>query len=155
MEPVVFDRIKVSSGMPEMAEYFSLYSATEWNKGHQLSPGAFYRSLQGSWYMIGVYFEGRLVGFGRIISDGILHAHIVDLMVHPDFQGCGIGSMVLGLLVDQCRRVGIPNIRLFSEKGKTEFFVKNGFKVRMPDCSGMEYVLDENNEKPLHDAPNE
>lgn len=41
------------------------------------------------------YDGSRLVGFGRVVSDRVLHAMIYDMIVLPGYQGKGIGTMVL------------------------------------------------------------
>jgi len=42
------------------------------------------------------------VGFGRIVTDGILHAMVYDLITDPEYQGSGVGSEVLRMLVAKC-----------------------------------------------------
>ncbi|KAK2988952.1 hypothetical protein RJ640_026220 [Escallonia rubra] len=44
-------------------------------------------------------FNGRLVGFGRAISDFGLTASIYDVMVMPTLQGRGIGRMIVQRLI--------------------------------------------------------
>ncbi|KAL3653372.1 hypothetical protein CASFOL_003053 [Castilleja foliolosa] len=43
--------------------------------------------------------NGRLIGFGRAVSDLALTASIYDVMVHPDLQGRGIGRMIVKRIV--------------------------------------------------------
>lgn len=43
--------------------------------------------------------DGRLVGFVSAISDGVLSAHIPLLEVLPEFQGRGIGSQLMRLVL--------------------------------------------------------
>lgn len=88
--------------------------------------------------MVSVYKEKSLIGFGRVLSDGILHAFIVDLIVDPHYQGCGIGKMILNNLVDKCKLAGIPDIQLFCANGKKEFYTKQGFRPRPDGAPGME-----------------
>ncbi|WP_219413051.1 GNAT family N-acetyltransferase [Pseudonocardia nigra] len=41
-------------------------------------------------------FEGeRLVGFANVAWDGGVHAFLVDVMVEPERQGCGLGAAVV------------------------------------------------------------
>src|ERR1043165_7502295 len=43
----------------------------------------------------------RLVAFVNVISDGIGVAFLLDLMVHPDFQGRGLGKSLVELVVSE------------------------------------------------------
>lgn len=41
-------------------------------------------------------WEGnRLIGFARATSDGIYRATIWDVVIHPDYQGAGLGSKLV------------------------------------------------------------
>lgn len=133
-------RITIDNSLPDKVKYFELFYRIEANSDYSMSPGLLYESLRRSWFMISVYYEERLIGFGRVISDGVIYALVVDFRVDPDYQGCGIGRMILRGLVQKCREAGIPDILLFSTKGKTDYYVRNGFRARPLDAPGMEYV---------------
>ncbi len=130
--------LRVKSGLPERAEYFKLFDSTGWNHEYNLSPWLLHQSLHNSWYMISVRNGKSLIGFGRVLSDGVLHAFIVDLMVLPDYQRCGVGKLILSKLVDKCKLAGIPDIQLFCANGKKEFYTKQGFRPRPDGAPGME-----------------
>jgi len=90
--------------------------------------------------MLGAYDGEQLVGFGRLVSDGILHAMIYELIVLPQYQGQGIGGEILGMLVEKSREAGVRDIQLFSARGKRDFYEKRGFRARPDDAPGMQYV---------------
>jgi len=79
----------------------------------------------------------RLVGFGRVVSDGVLYGMIYDMIVEPTHQGRGIGSEILRRLVERCRAAGLRDIQLFSARGKAPFYGKRGFENRPDDAPGM------------------
>jgi GNAT superfamily N-acetyltransferase len=64
------------------------------------------------------------------------------MIVHPEYQGRGIGTQILHLLVDWCERAGIRDIQLFCARGKLKFYEKNGFIPRPEDAPGMQYKRD-------------
>ena len=45
--------------------------------------------------LVTAWFNGRLIGLGNALSDGHLVVYYPHLIVHPDFQGKGIGKLIL------------------------------------------------------------
>ncbi len=72
------------------------------------------------------YSDGVLVGFGRTVDDGKYYASIVDLIVHPEFQGKGIGSSILAYLKDALD--GYIFTTLTTAVGKGSFYEQQGWK---------------------------
>lgn len=72
------------------------------------------------------YSDGVLVGFGRTVDDGKYYASIVDLIVHPEFQGEGIGSSILTYLKDSLE--GYIFTTLTTAVGKESFYEQQGWK---------------------------
>lgn len=123
---------------PDSASFFALFETTGWNATYRLSADDLAHAIETSWAVICAYEEGRLVGFGRVMCDGKVHAFILDMIVAPDRQDRGIGSEILKRLVAQCRSAGIRDIQLFSAKGKSGFYKKHGFRLRPEDAPAME-----------------
>ena len=123
---------------PPAVDYGRLFETTGWNTAYQASPQELHQAISDSWYVLSAYEKGRLVGFGRIISDGVLYALICDLIVNPTCQGQGIGSTLLAKLIERCRSRGIRVIWLFAAKGKSAFYKKFGFHKRPADAPGMQ-----------------
>ncbi|MFT3740868.1 MAG: GNAT family N-acetyltransferase [Breznakibacter sp.] len=132
------NNLHVEEGLPEIDGYFDLFETTGWNDGYKFTKKELEQAIGNSWYSISVYRSGTLIGFGRIISDGVHHAFIVDLIIHPDFQGKRIGSEILDRLVKKCKDSKIRDIQLFSAKGKFGFYEKLGFEKRPGNAPGME-----------------
>ena len=123
---------------PTPAEYFALFEATGWNDSYHLTPLDLAKALKGSVFMVSAYDEGRLVGFGRVVTD-FIHAMIYDLIVAPDHQHQGIGGEILDRLVGRCYEAHIRDIQLFCATGKREFYERHGFQARPDDAPGMQY----------------
>ncbi|MDE6220441.1 MAG: GNAT family N-acetyltransferase, partial [Lachnospiraceae bacterium] len=88
----------------------------------------------------------QTVGMGRLIGDGLYYV-IVDVVVHPAFQGMGIGGKIVDMMIAYVDREtpceGRSSVQLIAEKGKETFYEKRGFK-RIPHdfCgSGMRKVI--------------
>jgi GNAT superfamily N-acetyltransferase len=131
---------EVRADFPASDQFWALYQTTGWNDNYHLSPEELGRAIRASWHVIAAYDGGQLVGFGRVVSDGVLHAMIYEMIVAPDHQGRGIGARILQQLVQHCREAGIRDIQLFCARGKRGFYEKYGFMARPDDGPGMQYV---------------
>lgn len=125
---------------PEKQEYALLFETTGWNRKYQMTADQLFQAISNSWHVVSAYNRDQLIGFGRIISDGIQHALLLDLIVLPEYQNRGIGRTILNRLVKHCLKAKICDIQLFSARGKTEFYIRNGFALRPSDAPGMEYT---------------
>lgn len=130
--------IILSDDLPSREAFFTLFESTGWNKEYQLDADQLHSAMHHSWTMVAAYDGERLVGFGRVVSDGILHALIVDLIVLPEAQGRGIGTTMLRELVARCRKAGVRDIQLFCARGQAGFYEKHGFQPRPVDAPGMQ-----------------
>ena len=124
--------------LPTATQFFELFETTGWNAKYELSKEELFTALKNSWYTISVLDNNQLVGFGRIICDGVEHALILDVIIHPKRQDEGIGKEVMGKLVSKCKEHKIRDIQLFSAKDKAGFYEKLGFKSRAEHSPGME-----------------
>jgi ribosomal protein S18 acetylase RimI-like enzyme len=128
----------MSNDLPDREAFFTLFETTGWNEEYRLDANQLYNALQHSWICVSAYDGDSLAGFGRVVSDGILHALIVDLIVRPEYQGQGIGSNLLRELVARCREADLRDIQLFCARGQAGFYEKHGFQVRPVDAPGMQ-----------------
>ncbi len=121
--------------LPEEEQFYELYYSTGWE--YEFKPEELLEAIKNSWYTMAAYHGERLVGFGRILSDGIYQAFICDLIVLPDYQGKGIGGSILRRLVKKCRDHDIRMIMLFCASGQAGFYEKFGFTKRPREAPGM------------------
>lgn len=71
----------------------------------------------------------RLIGFARATSDHAFNATIWDVVVHPDFQGQGLGKALMRYTIKKLRRQDISNITLFADAQVVDFYRRLGFIV--------------------------
>ena len=133
--------ITYSTNLPPADKYFELFETTGWNEKYKLTPDELAQAVSNSQFTVSAYDENRLVGFGRIVTDGILHAMIYEMIIHPDYQRKGIGAEILKLLLDKCKKDNIRDIQLFCAKGKRAFYEKYEFEARPDDAPGMQYKI--------------
>ena len=127
--------------IPPEDDLFQLYLTTGWNKEYNLTASQFHQAVSASYCSRSCWDGDLLTGFGRVISDGLLHGMIYEMIVHPDYQNRGIGSQILKALLDKCRSDGILEMQLFCAEGKEQFYLKHGFVRRMKTAPGMGLVL--------------
>ena len=83
------------------------------------------KAFENSYATVFVYCANRLVGFGRAISDGSYQAAIYDCAVAPEYQGKGIGKVIVENILD---KISHCNVVLYASPGKEEFYRKCGFR---------------------------
>lgn len=133
--------IEYSYEIPYVDSFFSLYRTTEWDKEEKKQKQQLHNAIKNSWYMVSAYSRNQLIGCGRIISDGYLHAFITEMIIHPHYQRQGIGKEILNKLIQKCHNAEIRDVQLFCAKGKKEFYLNNGFDERPNDGPGMQYKV--------------
>jgi ribosomal protein S18 acetylase RimI-like enzyme len=88
-------------------------------------PDVHRQAFEASHTTIFVYSDGNMIGFGRAISDGAYQAAIYDCAVIPEFQGKGIGKLIVQSIL---QHVSHCNIILYASPGKEGFYEKYGFR---------------------------
>lgn len=83
------------------------------------------RAFEASHTTVFIYLKNQLIGLGRAISDGEYQAAIYDFAVAPQYQGHGIGSLIIEKILQQ-----IPdcNVILYASPGKEGFYQKHNFR---------------------------
>ena len=134
--------ISYTTTLPPINAYYELFQTTGWSFRRPLTREVLAIALVKSWYCLFVWDGDKLVGTGRICTDGLLHAIIYDVIVNPDYQRRGIGKQIMERLVQKCIDAQIGSIQLFSAKGKQAFYERLGFVARPDDAPGMQYQPD-------------
>ena len=87
-------------------------------------------------YHIAVYEKEALIGYIDCVSNGVTDAYIQDLMVHPDYQGRGIGTDLMKKMIDYLKKKHIYMISVVFEEMLKPFYEKFGFFSML--CGQME-----------------
>lgn len=99
--------------------------AAFWAKGRSIEDLS--KAITNSEPVISVWDAERLIGFARANSDGIYRATIWDVVIHPDYQGKGLGiklvETVLAHPVMQVERVYLMTTH------QQRFYEKIGFQA--------------------------
>ncbi|WP_165025965.1 GNAT family N-acetyltransferase [Dysgonomonas sp. ZJ279] len=82
-------------------------------------------SFESSYSVIFVFDENELIGFGRILSDGVRQSAVYDIAVDPSYQGKKIGLEIVEKLIATTPDC---NFILYASPGKEGFYKKLNFK---------------------------
>ncbi|ATQ76924.1 GNAT family N-acetyltransferase [Massilia violaceinigra] len=77
-------------------------------------------------YRCFVHEDGRIVGVGRALADGVDTSYVCDVAVLPQYQGSGLGKQIVAKLVALSH--GHKKILLYAVPGKEPFYQKFGFR---------------------------
>lgn len=92
------------------------------------------KALNNSLAVVSIWDKDKIVGFARATGDEVFNATVWDMVVRPNYQGRGIGKLVMAELLKDLDKFGIPLITLYADPGTDEFYKKFGF---MTDPSGV------------------
>jgi ribosomal protein S18 acetylase RimI-like enzyme len=89
-------------------------------------------------FSISILNNTQFIGMGRIIGDNGTFAQIVDICVHPDYQGKGLGKTIMEHLMQYVNK--LPKscyVSLIADGNAKHLYEKFGFKVVEPESVGM------------------
>lgn len=123
--------MKILENIDNVEEYNYLFDIVGWGSyPKEISK----KALSNNIYSVSIYDKDNIIGYGRLIGDGIIFLYIHDVMVKPDYQGKGIGKTIMQKLlskVEELRKEN-PDLLLYlgASKGKEDFYRKCGFITR-------------------------
>lgn len=105
-------------------QVINLYKANRWSAGEK--PEALMAALANSNAVITAWHDDRLVGLGNALSDGHLVVYYPHLLVHPQYQGKGVGRMIMEKFQE---KYGTFHQQILVANNKAiKFYRKCGFK---------------------------
>lgn len=135
--------ITIKENIDNIDEYNYLYDEVGWGSyDYEISK----KALSNNVYSVSIYDDKKIIGYGRIIGDGIVFLYIHDIMVHPSYQGKGLGKQIMNKLLDKINEIKKENhdlrVYLGASLGKEEFYKKCGFITREEANLGAGMILD-------------
>lgn len=97
---------------------------------HPWSEGVFLDCFKDNYRLWASCEEGRLVAYA-VVAYLVDEAHLLNLCVHPDGQGCGVGRCLLEYLVGKAREEGMAQVLLeVRESNRTaeRLYSRTGFE---------------------------
>lgn len=123
--------------IPTPEEYRALCEAVGWGEiiNFDAAPDSLARSLFG----VVVTDGDTAIGMGRLVGDGAMYVYVQDVAVRPDYQGRGVGQLILRALLDYVRRTAPDQafVGLFAAQGTQPFYRRFGFDEHPDALVGM------------------
>ncbi len=134
--------IKIKENINNVEEFNLLYDLVGWGSyDKEISK----KSLDNTYYSVSVYDNNKIIGYGRLIGDGICFMYIHDIMVDPKYQNQKIGTMIMNKLLERIKEIKKenPDLRTYlgASKGKEKFYEKFGFVKRIDADLGYGMIL--------------
>ena len=105
-----------------------LYKAGGWWRESRAWRALIPRMVRGSsCFVIAEDRDGKVVGMGRAISDGVSDAYIQDVVVLKHVRGQGIGAELIRRLTRHLKKRRIGWIGLVAEPGTRRFYERLGY----------------------------
>lgn len=105
----------------------ALYESLGWNSLN-LTLNELEQMCKQSWYAIYAFDDKKLVGMGRIISDGVITGVICGICVLPKFQSIGIGNEIVERLIQHCEQNKVIPQLMCVEKLQS-YYESKGFEA--------------------------
>lgn len=81
--------------LDQLCELFKI--AAFWAEDRR--PSEMAKAIANSHPIVTAWDGERLIGFARATSDGVFRATIWDVVIHPDYQGAGLGRRLVETLI--------------------------------------------------------
>ncbi len=109
-------------------ELVDLYTAVGWLR-YAADPDALAQAVDNSDYVVTARDdEGELVGLARCLSDDVSICHVQDVLVHPDHQRTGVGTVLLGQVITRFAHVRQLVLLTDDEPGQRAFYESLGLQ---------------------------
>ena len=109
--------------LKELQELFNV--AAFWAQDRQVEDLAI--AIANSDPVISVWDRERMIGFARATSDGIYRGTIWDVVIHPDYQGAGLGRKLVQTVLSHPRMSRVERVYLMTTR-QQKFYEHIGFE---------------------------
>ncbi len=116
----------------EKEKIIALYEANGWSASKE--PEELYEGLMHSHSLITAWDDKKLVGLGSAISDGHLVVYYPHLLVLPEYQGKGIGRIIMEKMQE---KYGALHMQMLVADGKAVDFYENAGFERAGETQAM------------------
>ena len=125
---------------PTVDEYLALREAVKFSPR---SRQAAETGLPGSSWAITAREGGKAVGMARLVGDGGCSFLVVDVIVHPEYQGRGIGTEMMRQM-DEWIDSNLPDgamISLLADEPGRRLYERLGYRFTAPESLAMKRFI--------------
>jgi len=116
----------LKNSMVDPKEIENLREVVGWDR----SEGIYEQVLQRHYaYYTARSENGKLIGYVSALSDGVADAFLLDLMVHPEYQGTGLGEQLVRKSIINMKQTGVQCIHATFNDHLEPFYAKCGFHI--------------------------
>jgi len=106
-------------------ELQNLFLSVKWIAGKH--PEKLAVAMENSSSVFSAWDNDRLIGLINALDDGSMTVYVHFLLVHPDYQGKGIGKELLKMMNDKYR--DYLRVVLIADENETGFYQNSGFEL--------------------------
>ena len=133
--------IVIKYSMPTNKEFIKLFNSVGWQRNKKRVS----ENRKHTKFAVSIYVDKTIIGMGRVVSDGSYFT-IYDIVVDKDYQGLGIGSLIMREIIEWYKTIEDDDTFLYvnASKNKEKFYQKFGFKIRPNEDvgAGMKWYRD-------------
>lgn len=99
------------------------------------------KALGNSMFNISIFDNDVCVGIGRVVGDNILKGMLTDVMIMKEYQGKGIGKLIITTLIekikDNLNEGDLFQLEASPTSGNRDFYIKCGLKYKPENQDGV------------------
>ncbi|MGO3017961.1 MAG: GNAT family N-acetyltransferase [Anaerococcus sp.] len=132
--------MRITNKVPSAKEYIDLRLKAGMTKKTENKAKI---ALDNSLFIVSLWENNQLIGFGRIVGDGGIAYIVSDIMVDPDYQKMGYGSIIMTSIDEYFKEHADKQsfICLIADKPADKLYQKFGFEDVGPKSIGMKKNL--------------
>lgn len=110
---------------PKIEEVLDLYNDVKWS-AYTNDPENLKKAIDNSLEVWSAWDNETLVGLARVVGDGYTIIYIQDILVLESYQGQGIGSKLLKLILERYKVIRQVVLMTDDNEDTINFYEKNG-----------------------------
>ncbi len=124
--------------IPEIDQIMDLYENVKWH-AYTKDKARLKNAMDNSLKLLTAWDEDKLIGLIRLVGDNYTIIYIQDILVLEDYQGQGIGSRLLKLVLDKYKSIRQIVLMTDNTKETVSFYEKNEM-VKTETYNGLAFV---------------
>jgi len=117
--------LRTNADLP-LPDLLTLYEAVGWT-AYTRQPSSLAQAIASSTFVVTAWEGDRLVGLARCLSDEVAICYLQDVLVHPDFQGAGVGRQLMTSCLERFAAVRTHLLLTDDEPRQRAFYASLGY----------------------------